>query len=81
MSQQNQQTFTMRIVRDDTTHTGGGTASCRATVDGGGTAGPTVDLMAAYRTSRAAAQSSLSSMRFTNGFRSGGGTAFYRRAA
>ena len=80
MSQQNQQSFTLRIASSDTSHSGGGTASCRATVDGSSTA-QTVDLAAAYRISRMASHNSVSSMRGISGSCRSGGTSFYRRAA
>ena len=84
-------TFTLRIA------SGGGTSRCTATNDfgggtanGGGTAAAdfshgggtaTADPAAAFRTTRLATQFSLSSARISADTKSGGGTAYFRRAA
>lgn len=77
MSQQNQQPSYMRIADTDRTETGTGMDTNQAT---NGRESDTIDLMAAYRTSRLAAQQSLSSMRGSFGFRNSG-TGYFRRAA
>ena len=88
MKSQNQsQSFTLRIAGSDVSHLTGGTNQCRPVAEsdtrkfGGLTTGgavATVDLMATYRTSRVAAQQSLASLRI--GPSRFGSTSSYRMA-
>ena len=86
-SQSQSQSFVLRLAGNEASHFTNGNNQCRAAVEsdtqktGGLTNGnsvATVDLMAAYRSSRVAAQQSLSSMRI--GPSRFGGTSYYRMA-